>query len=115
MEAAPKELLTYEATDGKRPFDKWLYSLKDKATIARIVSRLERVADGNLGDVKPVGDGVSELRLMFGSGYRVYFAQEGDTFILLLCGGDKDSQDKDIKTAKMYWVDYRRRSHGKNK
>ena len=67
---------------------------------------------------KPSGgawSGVSELRLKFGSGYRVYFAQEGDTFILLLCGGDKDSQDKDIKTAKTYWVDYRRRSHGKNK
>ncbi len=73
------------------------------------------VALGNLGDVKSVGAGVSELRLAFGKGYRVYFAQEGEKIILLLCGGDKGSQDKDIREAKTYLQDYRRRDHGKKK
>lgn len=113
MASSPKELRNYETADGKKPFDKWLFGLKDKATIARILVRLDRVAFGNLGDVKSVGEGVSELRLSFGSGYRIYFAQDGDKIILLLCGGDKSSQDKDIKTAKIYLEDYRRRSHGK--
>ncbi len=115
MATTPKELRTYETADGKRPFDQWLSRLRDNITIARIATRLNRVALGNLGDAKPVGDGVSELRLDFGSGYRIYFAQEGGKIILLLCGGDKGSQPKDIQTAKTYLEDYRRRGHGKKK
>ncbi|PIT98859.1 MAG: addiction module killer protein [Bdellovibrionales bacterium CG10_big_fil_rev_8_21_14_0_10_45_34] len=115
MATLPKELRTYETSDGKRPFDEWLDGFNDKATLARIVARLNRVALGNLGDVKSVGSGVSELRLAFGKGYRVYFAREGDKIILLLCGGDKGSQDKDIREAKAYLQDYRRRDHGKKK
>lgn len=115
MAATPRELRTYETADGKRPFDQWLDRLKDKTTVARVAARLNRVALGNFGDAKSVGDGVSELRLDFGSGYRVYFAQDGDTVILLLCGGDKSSQDKDIRTAKSYFDDYRRRGRGKKK
>jgi putative addiction module killer protein len=113
--ATPKELRIYETADGRRPFDEWLNRLKDKATIARIAARLNRVALGNLGDAKSVGAGVSELRLAFGKGYRVYFAQEGDKIVLLLCGGDKGSQDKDIREAKTYLQDFRRRNHGKKK
>ena len=113
--AAPKELRTYETADGKRPFDEWLDRLKDKTTLARIVARLNRVALGNLGDAKSVGDGVSELRLTFGKGYRVYFAHEGDKIILLLCGGDKGSQGRDVRQAKTYLQDYRRRGYGKKK
>lgn len=79
------------------------------------MARLNRVALGNLGDVKSVGAGVSELRLAFGKAYRVYFTQEGDKIILLLCGGDKGSQDKDIRQAKAYLQDFRRREHGKKK
>lgn len=115
MTATPKELRTYETVDGKRPFDEWLDGLKDKVTVARIVTRLNRVALGNFGDVKSVGDGVSELRLVFGSGYRVYFGQDGDRIVLLLCGGDKGTQDKDIRDAKAYLDDYKRRGHGKKK
>jgi putative addiction module killer protein len=126
MAATPKELRTYETADGKCPFDEWLDGLKDRTTRARIASRLNRVALGNLGDVKSVGDGVSELRLVFGSGYRIYFTQDGDKIILLLCGGDKGSQVGDIRTAKAYLEDYKsrasfarqretRRGHGKKK
>ncbi len=112
---APKELRIYETADGKRPFDEWLDRLRDKITVARVASRLNRVALGNFGDAKSVGNGVSELRLDFGSGYRVYFSLEGDAIVLLLCGGDKSSQDKDIRTAKTYLDDYRRRGRGKKK
>jgi putative addiction module killer protein len=111
----PKELRIYETVDGKRPFDEWLDDMRDRATLARIASRLNRVALGNLGDAKSVGSGVSELRLAFGSGYRIYFAQDGDRIILLLCGGDKGSQDRDIRTAKTYLEHYKRRGHGKKK
>ena len=78
---------------------------------ARIEAKLKRVALGNLGDVKPVGQGVSELRLIFGNGFRVYFAQHGDKIIILLCGGDKGSQTKDIEKAKKYWLDFKRRNN----
>jgi putative addiction module killer protein len=115
MAASPKELRTYETVDGKRPFDEWLDRLKDKTTLARVVARINKVALGNLGDVKSVGDGVIELRLAFGKGYRVYFGQQGNKIILLLCGGDKGTQDKDIREAKAYLQDYRRRDHGKKK
>lgn len=110
-----RELRTYETSDGQRPFDDWLDRLKDKATVARIAARLNRIALGNFGDAKAVGDGVSELRLDFGSGYRIYFAQDGEAIILLICGGDKSTQDKDIRKAKFYLNDYRRRGRGKKK
>jgi putative addiction module killer protein len=76
-----------------------LEALKDSRTKARIAARTQRLAFGNPGDVRPVGGGVSELRIDFGPGYRVYYLQRGKVFIILLCGGDKSSQDKDIKLA----------------
>jgi putative addiction module killer protein len=81
-------------------FADWLTDLRDIAGRARIVKRLVRLADGQFGDAKPVGDGVHELRLFFGPGYRVYFVEEGGTVILLLAGGDKGSQSRDIERAK---------------
>lgn len=81
-------------------FDKWLTGLRDQRAIARINARLRRVSLGNLGDVAPVGDGVSEMRIFYGPGYRLYFIQEGHTVIILLCGGDKSSQKRDIRKAK---------------
>ena len=81
-------------------FRKWWTRLKDKRAVGVIFARLDRLAYGNPGDVEPVGDGISELRIHYGPGYRVYFQQRGTTLIVLLCGGDKGSQDRDIKTAK---------------
>ncbi|MBI1389170.1 MAG: type II toxin-antitoxin system RelE/ParE family toxin [bacterium] len=80
-------------------FAKWIDDLKDVKARARILVRIERLAMGNTGDVKPVGEGVSELRIDVGPGYRVYFKQVHQKIIVLLAGGDKDSQEKDIKIA----------------
>jgi len=82
-------------------FDKWLKSLRDTRARAKILVRIERLARGNPGDVMPVGEGISELRVHFGPGYRVYFKQAGTQIVLLLCGGDKDTQASDIIRAKM--------------
>jgi putative addiction module killer protein len=81
-------------------FSVWLRGLRDAQTRARIAARVRRLAFGNPGDVKPVGEGVSELRIHYGPGYRVYYIQRGAVLIVLLCGGDKSTQDKDIETAK---------------
>lgn len=80
-------------------FDRWLRKLKDRRAVARVLVRLDRLAEGNTGDAKPVGHGISELRIDYGPGYRVYYLREGDRLILLLTGGDKSSQDADIQTA----------------
>lgn len=80
-------------------FDEWFDSLRDTQGKARINARLRRVELGNFGDAEPVGENVSELRFFFGPGYRVYFIQEGDEIIVLLAGGDKSSQQKDIDKA----------------
>ena len=80
-------------------FDKWLRKLKARQGKLRILERVDRLAHGNPGDVKPVGQGVSELRLTYGPGYRVYYLQDGHRLILLLCGGDKSTQYKDIDHA----------------
>lgn len=109
MEAVSKTLIDYETLGGKCPVREWLDELDGPIT-ARIEARIKRIALGNYGDVKPVGDGISELRIMFGSGYRVYFAQHGNEIIVLLCGGDKSSQTGDVKNAKTYWEDFKRRN-----
>jgi len=81
-------------------FQKWREGLKDNRARALIASRLDRLAFGHAGDVRPVGQGISELRIHYGPGYRVYFQRRGDAIIILLCGGDKDSQSRDIETAR---------------
>lgn len=79
------------------PFEKWLDDLDDKRAIARVLARVARVRQGNVGDCKSVGEGVCELRVDYGPGYRVYFGQSGRTLVVLLCGGDKRTQDRDIR------------------
>jgi putative addiction module killer protein len=81
-------------------FDRWLRDLRDIRAAARIQVRLDRMAAGNPGDVKAVGDGISEMRIDYGPGYRVYFMRHGLLIVVLLCGGDKSTQDKDITQAK---------------
>ena len=110
MEATPKELQIYVTEDGRAPFSEWLGSLRDIKARAKIRARLDRVSLGNLGDCHSVGDGVQELRIDYGPGYRVYFGQVGAAIVLLLCGGDKSTQAKDIEQATRYWNEYRRRS-----
>jgi putative addiction module killer protein len=102
-------LRIYSAPDGRRPFQEWIDFLKDQDGRARILVRLERFRLGNVGDWKSVGEGVLELRIDWGPGYRVYFAQDGKEIVLLLCGGEKGTQVRDIKDAKKYWRDYRGR------
>lgn len=80
-------------------FIAWLTELRDVQARARIAKRLDRIADGNFGDAKSVGDGVSELRFTFGPGYRVYYTMRGEIVVILLCGGDKGSQSRDIERA----------------
>jgi putative addiction module killer protein len=80
-------------------FDTWLEQLKDRQARLRILMRIDRAEQGNFGDVKPVAEGVSEMRIDFGPGYRVYFVQRGLEIVILLAGGNKASQAKDIKTA----------------
>jgi putative addiction module killer protein len=81
-------------------FSTWLRGLRDAAARAKIAVRIRRLAFGNPGDVRPVGEGISELRIHYGPGYRVYYVQRGTILLILLCGGDKSTQDKDIETAR---------------
>ena len=102
----PKEVLAYQTREGKIPFNEWLDDLVDRRVVARIFARLARVRQGNLGDCRGVGEGVSDLRVDYGPGYRVYFAQKGQTLVILFCGDDKRTQERDIQRAKQYWQDY---------
>ena len=106
-EAQPREIQRYTTPDNKVPFDQWFDSLRDINAQAKIISRLNRIADGNLGDYRSVGEGVCELKINYGPGYRIYFGQIGMTIVILICGGDKSTQDRDIRQAKEYWTDYR--------
>lgn len=103
------QLLEYITEDGNNPFHKWLSSLKDRTVRARIRVRLNRVRLGNFGDCKPVGKGVNELRVDYGPGYRVYYGKTETSIVILLCGGSKKTQSKDIQLAQTYWVDFKRR------
>ena len=114
MVETPIELLEYITKEGKNPFRNWLMDLKDRTARARIRVRINRLRLGNFGDIKSVGAGVNELRIPYGPGYRVYFGKSESKVVILLCGGDKSSQSKDIKIAKQYWIDYERRINENN-
>lgn len=104
------ELRYYQTAAGERPAVAWLERLDDTRSRAKIAARLARVQLGSFGDAEPVGEGVLELRIDWGPGYRVYFARLGKEIVLLLCGGDKSTQRKDIKRAKAYFADYKART-----
>jgi putative addiction module killer protein len=108
--AIPGRIYTLETLvqdDASCPFEDWRKGIRDTQTRQRIQNRLDRIERGNLGDCSSVGDGVFEFRLMFGAGYRIYFALADDVVIVLLAGGDKSSQAKDIILAQGLWKDYK--------
>lgn len=111
MEVQPRDIQRYITSDGRVPFSEWLDSLRDTKAKTNINKRLDRVSLGNLGDYAGVGEGVCELKIDYGPGYRVYFGQIGSTIVLLLCGGNKSTQEQDIRRAIEYWTDYRRREN----
>jgi putative addiction module killer protein len=104
------ETIDYLTEDGQAPIKEWLSKLSDRRARARVLIRLQRMAAGNFGDCKPLTEGVWELRIDHGPGYRVYYARAGKKILLLLAGGDKRKQQTDIDTAVAYWKDWNRRN-----
>jgi putative addiction module killer protein len=105
------EVVQYETEVGTCPFAEWFEGLDARAA-AKVRTAIARIETGNFGDVKPVGAGVSERRIDFGPGYRVYFGQDGQRLVILLVGGTKKRQQRDIDQAKAYWHDYKQRKKG---
>jgi putative addiction module killer protein len=112
VEQKPKRLLIYENAIGKAPYAEWLDRF-DTPEAVMIEVRVRRARLGNLGHWKSIGEGVCELKFDSGPGYRVYFGQIDSTVVVLLCGGDKKTQKKDISEAKKLWQDFKERYHGK--
>ena len=109
MESTPRTIDYYYARGGQAPFKEWLNAIDDNPTRQILDARLARVRRGLLGDCRFVGSGVWELRVDVGPGYRIYFGQEGSAQVWLLCGGQKESQAKDIQSARTFWADHTRR------
>jgi len=107
MNTPETEVLVYSTHDGRCPLDEWLRALKDRRTRAKIRARIARLRMGNFGDCKPVGEGVHELRVHHGPGYRIYFGRQARAVVVLLCAGDKGRQRSDIARAKRYWREHR--------
>ncbi|MGH8764710.1 MAG: type II toxin-antitoxin system RelE/ParE family toxin [Burkholderiales bacterium] len=109
-DAVGLRVLYYQTDAEKRPFEDWLSELQaDRRARAAILARVDRVERGLIGDWKSVGAGVGELRVDYGPGYRIYFGRDGATVVILLCGGYKGTQGRDIRMAKRYWRDYEKR------
>ncbi len=105
------EIRYYAARDGRSPFEGWFSDL-DPAARAKVTIAIARLGQGNLSNVKGVGEGVLEYRINFGPGYRVYFGRDGETLVILLTGGTKKRQQRDIASAIGMWSDYRQRKRG---
>ena len=104
----------YLTSSGSTPYLEWIKGLKNKAVKAIIATRIQRAEHGNFGDSKGLGEGLQELRIKFGPGFRVHFGvDENNEIIIVLIGGDKSSQDKDIEKAQKYWADYKERTKEK--
>src|ERR1700733_14520716 len=109
MEGGKQEVLYYTESPGRCPFRDWRASIADERAKAAIDARIARFRGGNFGDSAPIGAGASESRIDLGPGFRIYYGREGDT-IVLLCGGDKSTQAGDIRQAKIFWTDYKKRT-----
>lgn len=106
-----ERILHFIAKDGRDVFQTWLDGLRDQTAKARILVRINRLEAGNFGDCRAVGEGVWELRIHHGPGYRVYYGKIHDQLVLLLCGGDKKTQAADIRQAKNHWAEFQRSNH----
>lgn len=104
------KVFDYLADDGHDPFKEWIGNLQDRQARARILLRIQRMASGNFGDCKPIAEGVWELRIDHGAGYRVYYARAGEKLVIILAGGDKRRQQADINTALEYWKNWKRKN-----
>lgn len=111
MDIKERLIRTYRTPSGREPFVEWLKGLKDRKARAIVHTRIARLKVGNFGDYKRIDTQLFELRIHYGSGYRVYFGMDGDEVILLLCGGTKKTQRRDIDQAKSYWDEYRSMSY----
>jgi putative addiction module killer protein len=103
------EVFRYQTASGEEPVTDWLQSVRDKQAQAKVRIRLKRLEAGIFGDCESVGEGVMELREHLGAGYRVYFGRHGQSVVILLCGGSKKTQSSDIRKAREYWADWKRR------
>ena len=106
MEVRPRKIVILQLEGGRSPYDEWFNGLKSVALQSAVDARLTRVRDGNFGDHRPVGEGVYELRIHKGPGLRVYYALRGRELVILIGGGDKSSQQRDIRTAMRLWRSY---------
>ena len=97
----------YITENGKKPFIEWLDKLKDVKGRIKILTQIDRLSLGNYGNCETIGDGVNELKINFGPGYRIYYAKTGDEIVLILCGGTKKTQQTDINKAKEFWAKHR--------
>ena len=106
----PERQIGYYLTrEGKIPFREWMMSIKDRRLWSAIDSRLARLRFGHFGRCEPVGEGIFEIKIYYGPGYRIYFGNASQQIVLLLLRGEKSTQEKDILKARAYWIDYRRR------
>lgn len=112
MENTRKTLFIYKEKNNREPYKEWIASIKDKKVLAIIQQRLDRLELGLCGDCKSVGNGIQELRIHYGAGYRVYFTEINKVIVILLCGGNKNTQAKDIECAKNYLNELRSRENG---
>lgn len=108
VEAKRRDVRVYVTADGREPFTQWLVSLKDRSAKIQIEKRITRLREGLLGEWKPIagGNGIKELIIDFGPGYRLYCAEDGPVTVVLLCAGEKSTQRSDIRTAKKFWKEY---------
>jgi putative addiction module killer protein len=104
------EIRRFQCADGTVPITEWLAKLRDAKVRAKLEIRFARAALGLIGDVRPIGEGILEMREDIGPGYRVYCARHGQTLVILFCGGDKRTQSADIERAKRYWLEWKRRN-----
>lgn len=110
MDVFEKDIIIYTSKDGSAPFLDWFIGIRDERARQKIQARIGRIRLGGLGIARSVGDGVHELKIDYGVGYRVYFGNVGNKIVILLCGGDKSSQNEDIKKAKVFWKNFKKDS-----